>query len=80
MMIGRRKPVSDGDDMHSETVRLGIRRDSELNENSRAVLWKACWMTVVLVVEVAEGWTTRRSFGRRLLQDTRHKPIRAIHS
>jgi hypothetical protein len=77
MMIGRRKPVSDGDDMHSETVRLG--RDSKSNEDSRAVLWKPCWMTVVLV-EVAEGRTTQRSFGRRLLQDMRHKPIRAIHS
>jgi hypothetical protein len=55
--------------MHSKTVRLG--RDSESNEDSRVVLWKACWM--VVLVEVAEGQTTQRSFGRRLWQDTRNR-------
>jgi hypothetical protein len=61
MMIG---PVSNGDDMHSETVRLG--RNSESNEDSWAMLWKARRM-VVLAIEVAEGWTTQHSFGHRCL-------------
>jgi hypothetical protein len=61
-MIGSRKPVSDaGDDMGSETVGLG--RDLESNKVS--VLWKARWM--VVLVEVAEGQTTQRSFGRRVV-------------
>jgi hypothetical protein len=89
MMIGSRKPVSDaGDDMGSKTVGLG--RDLESNKVS--VLWKARWM--VVLVEVAEGQTTQRSFGRRVVAGHEaqkellapevelraQQPIRATHS
>jgi hypothetical protein len=63
-MIGSRKSVSDGagDDMGSETVGLG----RDLGSNKVSALWKAsCWM--VVLVEVAEGQTTQRSFGRRVV-------------
>jgi hypothetical protein len=66
MMIGCRKPVSDDDEMRSETVRPG--RDSESDKVS--VLWKARWM--VVLVEMA-GRTSDPALCCRLLQDTRHK-------
>jgi hypothetical protein len=70
-MIGRRKPVSDDDDMRSETVRLG--RDSESDKVS--VLWKARWMVVLVEVAGIYRKSNDPALCRRLLQDTRDKRL-----